>query len=99
MRTRKESQEDKEMATKFDVKIFSRENDFGLWKIKMVDTACGGAQEISNNTLQWLQGEHKKQFQTWKPTRSTLKREKKNHQESTQNMKNNIKNNKEGTLQ
>jgi len=44
--TRKESQEDKEMATKFDVKKFSRVNDFGLWKLKMVERGCGKGTKV-----------------------------------------------------
>jgi len=44
--TRKESQENKEMITKFDVEKFSIENDFELWKLKMVDKGCGKGTKV-----------------------------------------------------
>jgi len=44
--TRKEIQEDKEVTTKFNVKNVSRENDFGLWKLKSVDRGCGKGPKV-----------------------------------------------------
>ena len=34
------------MITKFDVEKFSIENDFELWKLKMVDKGCGKGTKV-----------------------------------------------------
>jgi len=45
---------------KFDVEKFSRENDFELWKLKMVDIGCGKGTKVveefksfNSNAQQW----------------------------------------------